>query len=135
MNYMRKIILLVLACCIYTYSNAQRHTTKDDKLDKEVLRVTIGGDEMLTLEMQKELNLTHEQYEQVKIVNQFRYNQLIEAEEIYKDNDLQRSKTAYLINMEADKAMSALLDQSQLRIFLELENSSQGRLMSGKSEE
>ncbi len=132
---MRKIILLVLACCIYTYSNAQRHTTKDDKLDKEVLRVTIGGDEMLTLEMQKELNLTHEQYEQVKIVNQFRYNQLIEAEEIYKDNDLQRSKTAYLINMEADKAMSALLDQSQLRIFLELENSSQGRLMSGKSEE
>ncbi len=132
---MRKIILLVLACCIYTYSNAQRHTTKDDKLDKEVLRVTIGGDEMLTLEMQKELNLTHEQYEQVKIVNQFRYNQLIEAEEIYKDNDLQRSKTAYLINMEADKAMSALLDQKQLRIFLELENSSQGRLMSGKSEE
>ena len=133
--YMKKILLLVFASCIYTYSNAQRHTSNDDKLDKEVLKVNVIGPAMASLEMMKELNLSQEQFEKVVLINQSRYEQLLKSETQYLENDLQRSKTMYVINLEADKALSSLLDPSQLRLFFELESLSQGRFMSGNSEE
>lgn len=132
---MKRIILLALAASFCTFANAQRNKLKDDALDKMVLEVTIEGPAMAALDMQQELELTQEQYEQVVQLNQKRYDQISEAEELYKEDALQRSKSIYTINMEADKALGALLDPRQLRLYLELEGRHQMRYVSDNAEE
>ncbi|MEJ8801943.1 hypothetical protein [Pontibacter sp. H249] len=132
---MRRIILLVLATGICTFANAQRLKLKEGALDKLVLQVSLEGPTLAAVELQKELDLTQEQYYQVMQLNQQRYEQIIKVEEVHKEDALVRSKSIYTINMEADKALSSVLDPRQLRLFLELEGRQDLRLVSEHAEE
>lgn len=133
---MKRIILLAFATCLCTFANAQLLKLNEDAfLDSKVLEVQLDGPAMAALELQNELNLTKAQYEQVVQLNQKRYEQILAAEETYKEDALQRSKTIYAINMEADKALGALLDPKQMHLYLELEGLKQMRFVSDNSEE
>lgn len=132
---MKRIILLVFATCWCTIASAQLLKLNEDAvLDSKVLEVQLDGPAMAALELQNELNLTKAQYEQVVLLNQMRYKQILAAEEAYREDALLRSKTIYAIHMETDKALGALLDPKQKRLYLELEGLQQMRFVSDNSE-
>ncbi|GAB3196042.1 hypothetical protein ABID22_001701 [Pontibacter aydingkolensis] len=132
---MKRILLLTFAATICTFATAQRLKLTDDALDKHVLEVNINGQAMAALELQAELNLTQEQYKLAMQLNQKRYEQIAEAEEVYQADNILRSKAIYSINLEADKSIGAILDPKQLRAFLELEGQRQLRLVSDNADE
>lgn len=119
---MKRILLLAFAIGMCTAANAQLIKINEDAfLDKKVLEVKVEGADMIAMDLQNELHLTKEQYEQVVQLNQKRFKQIEEAEKAQQD-ELLRSKTIYAINLETDKALGALLDPKQMRLYLELEN-------------
>ena len=129
------ILLVALAFSFCSFANAQRHKGKDDALDKRVLEVSVEGPAMATLDLQQELNLTPQQLEQVVQLNQKRYEQILAAEEQYKEDALLLSKSVYTINVETDKLLGALLDVRQLRLFLEMDGRQQLRFVSDNADE
>ena len=132
---MKRILLVALAFSFCSFANAQRHKGKDDALDKRVLEVSVEGPAMATLDLQQELNLTPQQLEQVVQLNQKRYEQILAAEEQYKEDALLLSKSVYTINVETDKLLGALLDVRQLRLFLEMDGRQQLRFVSDNADE
>lgn len=102
-------------------SYAQQMSLTDDGLDKVVLTVDMDGLEMANLEMKQELQLTSEQYSQIERLNQERFQKMVEAEQLYVQNDVLRSKTFRSIAMETDQTLKQVLDEQQMRRYLELE--------------
>ncbi|MFD2512598.1 hypothetical protein ACFSRY_01855 [Pontibacter locisalis] len=132
---MKKHILSVFALLlIVTVSNAQRMKVTDEPLDKVVLSVNLNGATMANLELQKELKLDEEQFKQVQLLNEKRYQQIQEADLEFKDNAIQRSKAIYSINLEIDKALSLMLQPEQLRVYLELEGRENNRFATEQEE-
>lgn len=132
---MKKHILSVFALLlIVTVSNAQRMKVTDEPLDKVVLSVNLNGATMANLELQKELKLDEEQFKQVQLLNEKRYQQIQEADLEFKDNAIQRSKAIYSINLEIDKALGLMLQPEQLRVYLELEGRENNRFATEQEE-
>ncbi|WP_439882359.1 hypothetical protein ACSX1A_04165 [Pontibacter sp. MBLB2868] len=127
---MKKIILLLFAVSLSTLSQAQRMKVTDEPLDTHVLAMNLDGPAMATKELLKELNLDEQQYRQVQLLNDKRYQQMEEADILYKDNAIQRSKAIYAINQEIDKAVTLMLKPEQMRLYLKLENRQSDRYAS-----
>ena len=114
-----KLYILTMALGLITTAGfAQRITKGDDSLDKKVLEVQVTGPELLTLEMERELQLTAPQREEVKQLNEQRYQQLLETEKTAVAGNNQLIQKVHLQN---DKALTKVLSSEQLRRFLELE--------------
>ena len=118
---MKKNILLFIMLVFGSTSYAQQMSLTDDGLDKVVLTVDMDGLEMANLEMKQELQLTSEQYSQIERLNQERFQKMVEAEQLYVQNDVLRSKTFRSIAMETDQTLKQVLDEQQMRRYLELE--------------
>ena len=93
----------------------------DDGLDEVLLAVDLEGPAMANLEMKQVLQLDAEQYSQVERLNEARYQKMLEAEQLYAQNDVQRSKTFRSIAIETDQTLKLVLDEQQMRRYLELE--------------
>ncbi|MBC5991451.1 hypothetical protein [Pontibacter cellulosilyticus] len=132
---MKRILLLAFAIGMCTTASAQLIKINEDAyLDKKVLEVKVEGADMIAMDLQNELNLSKEQYEQVVQLNQMRFKQIEEAEKTHQQDELLRSKTIYAINLETDKALGALLDPKQMRLYLEME-SKQTRFVSDNAKD
>ncbi|WP_162426224.1 hypothetical protein [Pontibacter pudoricolor] len=116
---MKTYILTLALGLITTAGFAQRITKGDDGLDKKVLEVQVTGPALLTLEMERELQLTAQQQQEVKQLNELRYQQLLETEKtataVSNDQMIQK------VHLQNDKALTKVLSSEQLRRFLELE--------------
>ncbi|WP_299821570.1 hypothetical protein [uncultured Pontibacter sp.] len=132
---MKRIILLVLTSTICTVASAQLHRGADDALDKHVLAITVEGPALAAMDLQRELNLSQEQYEQVMELNRKRFEQVYEAEQAYSNDAQLLSKTIYTINLETNKALSTMLDPMQQRLYMELEGNQQVQFISDNGEE
>ncbi|MBF9254761.1 hypothetical protein I2I11_15760 [Pontibacter sp. 172403-2] len=126
---MKKIILTTAICLTQIATFSQGLHVTDDKLDKQVLAVSLNGPAMATVEMQKELLLDDAQYVQVTQLNQDRYEQLEKAADTFAQDPIQRSRAMRDINLENDKALRQVLTQTQLRYFLELEGRQNARFV------
>lgn len=113
-----KIYILILALgLVSTTGFSQRLTKGDDSLDKKVLAVEVTGPELLTREMVQELKLTVPQQEEVRQLNEQRYQQLLQTEQTATANDAVIQK----VHLQNDRALTKVLSSEQLRRFLELE--------------
>jgi hypothetical protein len=116
---MKTYILTLALGLITTAGFTQRITKGDDGLDKKVLEVQVTGPALLTLEMERELQLTAQQQQEVKQLNELRYQQLLETEKtasaVSSDQMIQK------VHLQNDKALTKVLSSEQLRRFLELE--------------
>jgi hypothetical protein len=131
-----KRILPILILSVFCTVGAQAQLIKDadDKLDKMVLAFDLTGPEMLSFEMKQELKLSAEQLAQVVILNELRYKHIAEAEAIYPD-PLKRQRKFRDIHLQLDRELSSILDEQQLKHFLELEGRQNVRYLSGTEEE
>jgi hypothetical protein len=118
---MKKHILILILLAVGAATQAQSLKVTDDKLDRVVLAVNLNGLEMANLEMKQELHLTDEQYSQIERVNEQRFSKMMEAEQMYADNDVLRSKSFNAIKAETDQSLKGVLDAQQMRQFQELE--------------
>lgn len=134
LNYMRKNILLFIMLLLGTTSYAQHMGLTDDGLDKVVLAVDLDGLAMTNLEMKQVLHLTSDQYSQVERLNEARFQKMLEAEELYAQNEVLRSKTFRSIAMETDQTLKQVLDEQQMRRYLELEGRFNTQFVSEKEE-
>ncbi|MER2998228.1 hypothetical protein [Pontibacter populi] len=115
-----KIYILTLALGLLTTAGfAQRITKGDEGLDKKVLEVQVTGPALLTLEMERELQLTAPQREEVKQLNEQRYQQLLETEKTATAGAT--DKLIQKVHLQNDKALTRVLSSEQFRKFLELE--------------
>lgn len=115
-----KIYILTLALGLLTTAGfAQRITKGDEGLDKKVLEVQVTGPALLTLEMERELQLTAPQREEVKQLNEQRYQQLLETEKTATMGAT--DKLIQKVHLQNDKALTRVLSSEQFRKFLELE--------------
>ena len=121
LTLMRKNILLLLMLVFGSACYAQQMSLTDDALDNMVLTLDMDGLEMANLEMKQELQLTAEQYSQVERLNQERFQKMLEAEQLYVQNDVLRSKTFQSIATATDQTLKQVLDEQQMRRYLELE--------------
>ena len=104
-----------------TAGYAQHMSLTDDGLDEVVLAVDMDGPAMANLEMKQVLQLNTEQYSQVERLNEARYQKMLEAEQLYAQNEVLRSKTFRSIAIETDQTLKQVLDEQQMRRYLELE--------------
>lgn len=118
---MKKNLLLLILLVTGSASYAQHMKVTDDNLDKIVLSIDLDGLAMANLEMKQELQLTSDQYSQVERLNEERFQRMLEAEQLYAQNDLLRSKTFRTIAVESDQTLKQVLDEQQMRRYLELE--------------
>jgi len=100
---------------------AQQMKLTDDSLDKVLLSVKLDGLAMANLEMKQELQLNAEQYTEVERLNETRFQKMLEAEQQFTHNELLRSKTFRSIAVETDHTLKQVLDEQQMRRYLELE--------------
>ena len=133
-TYMKKNILLFIMLLLGTTSYAQHMGLTDDGLDKVVLAVDLDGLAMTNLEMKQVLQLTSDQYSQVERLNEARFQKMLEAEELYAQNEVLRSKTFRSIAMETDQTLKQVLDEQQMRRYLELEGRFNTQFVSEKEE-
>lgn len=113
-----KIYILILALgLVSTTGFSQRLTKGDDSLDKKVLAVEVTGPELLTREMVQELKLTVPQQDEVRQLNEQRYQQLLQTEQTATATDAVIQK----VHLQNDRALTKVLSSEQLRRFLELE--------------
>ena len=104
-----------------TAGYAQHMSLTDDGLDEVVLAVDMDGPAMANLEMKQVLQLNTEQYSQVERLNEARYQKMLEAEQLYAQNEVLRSKTFRSIAIETDQTLKQVLDEQQMRRYLEME--------------
>lgn len=131
-----KRILPILILSVFCTVGAQAQMMRDaeEKLDKMVLAFNLTGPEMVSYEMKQELKLSAEQLAQVVVLNEQRYRHMAEAEAIYPD-PMKRQRKFRDINLQLDKELSSILDEQQLKHFLELEGRQNVRYLSGTEEE
>ncbi|PVY40828.1 hypothetical protein C8E01_106170 [Pontibacter virosus] len=125
--------MIILGLTIST-TQAQRLKETDDELDKKVLAISLSGPQMAILEMKRELNLSEEQLMQIELLHEERYQLMSEAES-KQDDPLQLQRAYREIQVKHDKVMAGILDEKQLKHFLELEGRQHINLLTGKEEE
>ncbi|MEJ8755427.1 hypothetical protein WG947_00345 [Pontibacter sp. H259] len=114
-----KIYTFIFAFLLITTAGfSQRITRGDDSLDKKVLAVDVAGPALLTLEMVRELNLTEPQQKEVEELNQQRYQQLMQTDQVAQ---VSRDMVQQKVHQQNDKALKTILSPEQLKRFLELE--------------
>lgn len=118
---MKNTLLILFFLALGTTGFAQGMKVTDDNLDKVVLAVELDGVGMANLEMKQELNLSEEQYAKVERANEQRFLKLAEAEQTYAPNDVLRSTSLRKIHVSSDQALKEVLNEQQLRKYLELE--------------
>lgn len=118
---MKKNLLLLITLLLGTAGYAQHMSLTDDGLDEVVLAVDMDGPAMANLEMKQVLQLDPEQYSQVERLNEARYQRMLEAEQLYAQNEVLRSKTFRSIAIETDQTLKQVLDEQQMRRYLEME--------------
>lgn len=106
----------------------------DDELDKKVLAISLSGPQMAILEMKRELNLSEEQLKQVELLHQERYQLMTEAE-LKQEDPIELQRTYREIQIQLDKVMAGILNDKQLKQFLELEGRQHVNMLTGKEEE
>lgn len=121
---------------VFGAANVQAQFLKktEDKLNDMVLAVELTGPQMLSLEMKQELNLTEEQLAQIELLNEQHYRHMEEVEAAMVD-PLQRQRKYRDINLQLDKALTGILNEQQLKHFLELEGRQYVRYLSGAEDE
>ena len=134
-NTMKRIIpiITILALTVST-SQAQRLRETDDFLDKKVLSINFTGPQMAVLEMKRELNLSEEQMVQVEQLHEERFQLMTEAEAKNED-PIKLQRTYRDIQVQLDKVMAGILNEKQLKHFLELEGRQHVILLTGNEEE
>ncbi|SIT81693.1 hypothetical protein [Pontibacter indicus] len=132
---MKRILpfLIILGLTTST-AQAQRLTEKDDDLDKKVLAISLSGPQMAILEMKRELNLSEEQMMQVELLHEERY-QLMSDAELKVNDPIELQRTYREIQLKTDKVMAGILNEKQLKQFLELEGRQYVNFLTGKEEE
>ncbi|MCP2045093.1 hypothetical protein [Pontibacter sp. HSC-36F09] len=132
---MKRIIpfLIILGLTVST-TQAQRLTETDDELDKKVLALSLSGPQMAILEMKRELNLSEEQLKQVELLHEERYQLMSEAE-LKQEEPIERQRTYREIQIQLDKVMAGILNEKQLKQFLELEGRQHVNMLTGNEEE
>lgn len=118
---MKNFLLILFLLAAGTVSYAQGIKPTDDKLDKVVLAVNLNGLAMANLEMKQELKLTEDQYLRVERVNEERLAKMVEAEQAYASDDVLRTNSLRKIHILCDQSLEEVLDEQQMRQFLELE--------------
>ena len=118
---MKNTLLILFFLVLGTAGFAQGLKVTDDNLDKVVLAVELDGIAMANLEMKQELNLSEEQYAKVERANEQRFHKMIEAEQAYAANKILRSNSLRKIHISSDQELKEVLDEEQMRQFLELE--------------
>lgn len=118
---MKKNLLLLITLLLGTAGYAQHMSLTDDGLDEVVLAIDMDGPAMANLEMKQVLQLDPEQYSQVERLNEARYQRMLEAEQLYAQNEVLRSKTFRSIAIETDQTLKQVLDEQQMRRYLEME--------------
>ena len=132
-----KRIFTILVCVLVLGAakvQAQLIRETDERLDKLVLAVEVTGPQMLSLEMKQELKLSPEQYARIEALSEQHYRQLADAEFNLTDPLLKQRKFRD-ISLELDKALSTILNEQQLKLFLELEGRQNVSFLSGAEEE
>lgn len=134
-NTMKRIIpfLIILGLTVST-TQAQRLAETDDELDKKVLAISLSGPQMAILEMKRELNLSEKQLKQVELLHQERYQLMTEAE-LKQEDPIELQRTYREIQIQLDKVMAGILNDKQLKQFLELEGRQHVNMLTGKEEE
>ncbi|MBX0335447.1 hypothetical protein K3G39_19610 [Pontibacter sp. HSC-14F20] len=132
---MKRIIplLIILALAIST-TEAQRLRAADDELDLKVLAISLSGPQMALLEMKQELQLSDEQLMQVELLHEERYQRMTEAG-LTQDDPIELQRTYREIQIELDKVLAGILDEKQLKHFLDLEGRQHVNMLTGKEEE
>lgn len=132
---MKRILpfLIILGLTTST-AQAQRLTETDDDLDKKVLAISLSGPQMAILEMKRELNLSEEQMMQVELLHEERY-QLMSDAELKVNDPIELQRTYREIQLKTDKVMASILNEKQLKQFLELEGRQYVNFLTGKEEE
>jgi hypothetical protein len=130
----RFLPLLIIFALTTGMAHAQRLTEADDRLDKMVLALDLNGPQMAILEMKRELKLNEEQLMQVELLNEERYQRMAEAQTATED-PLQLQRTFREIQVELDKVMAVILNEGQLKHYLELEGRQHVNLLTGKDDE
>lgn len=132
---MKRILpyLIILGLTTST-AQAQRLTETDDDLDKKVLAISLSGPQMAILEMKRELNLSEEQMMQVELLHEERY-QLMSDAELKVNDPIELQRTYREIQLKTDKVMAGILNEKQLKQFLELEGRQYVNFLTGKEEE
>lgn len=89
---------------------------------------------MAILEMKRELNLSEEQMMQVELLHEERY-QLMSDAELKVNDPIELQRTYREIQLKTDKVMAGILNEKQLKQFLELEGRQYVNFLTGKEEE
>lgn len=132
---MKRIIpLLIILGLTVSTTQAQRLKETDDELDKKVLAISLTGPQMAILEMKRELNLSEEQLMQVELLHEERFQRMSEAE-LNVEDPLELQQAYREIQIQLDKVMAGILNEKQLKHFLELEGRQYVNLLTGKEEE
>jgi hypothetical protein len=130
----RFLPLLILFGLTTGMAQAQRLTEADDQLDKMVLALELSGPQMAILELKRELKLTEEQLMQVELLSEERFQRMSEAEMAMED-PLQLQRAFREIQLELDKVMAGILNEGQLKHYLELEGRQHVNLLTGKEDD
>lgn len=118
---MKKLLLFGFLWFTYSAASAQHIRVTDDGLDLVVLSIDLDGPAMANLEMKQELDLTDEQYAQVELLNNSRYEQLQHAEASYAHDSMLRSKEVKDIHQRNDLSLRQVLSENQLKAYQQLE--------------
>ncbi|WP_299708477.1 hypothetical protein [uncultured Pontibacter sp.] len=130
----RFLPLLIILGLAAEMAQAQRLREADDQLDKMVLALELSGPQMAILEMKRELKLNEEQLMQVELLNEERFQRMTEAQMATED-PLQLQRSYREIQVELDKVMAGILNEGQLKHYLELEGRQHVNLLTGKEDD
>lgn len=133
---MKRMLTILVCILVLGAANVQAQLIRetDERLDKLVLAVEVTGPQLLSLEMKQELKLSPEQYARIELLSEQHYRQLADAEVNLTDPLLKQRKFRD-ISLELDKALSTILNEQQLKHFLELEGRQNVSYLSGAEEE
>ena len=133
---MKRVFTILVCVLVLGAANVQAQLIRetDERLDKLVLAVEVTGPQLLSLEMKQELKLSPEQYARIELLSEQHYRQLADAEVNLRDPLLKQRKFRD-ISLELDKALSSILNEQQLKHFLELEDRQNVSYLSGAEEE
>jgi len=118
---MKYILLLCSFSLCISSGYAQKNKASDDALDKKVLAVNIEGASLATLEMERELSLDLGQQQEVQLLNDSLYRQLMLTREKFSHDSQLQAAALRSIHIESDKALKRILTENQLKKYLELE--------------
>lgn len=114
-------LLVLLLASLSGYSQGMSVT--DDELDLAVLSMEMDGAEMASFELKQELQLSEEQYAQVKAHYTACYTSMEQAEQQYTNQPLLRLQQIRKIKLNNDTQLRAMLNDEQLQKLYEWQGS------------